>query len=351
MSHSRWQGGLTNLAGVLSRQGKYEAAESLYRQGLQMMQKLLGAEHPDVASSLNNLAVVLTRRGQFPSALPLFAKAAQIEESVLRVTASETRMKSALGQVRGGEDALYGLLLEHPQDEKLKRLVMTTALLRKGRAAEAGTMANRLMHQSRNNPQTKQRFEKWQQVRQQREALLYGGGGNQSPVAYQAQLKELSQQADDMESQLAAAMPELRKLQPPKFEEIVAEVAARLPKDGVLFEVVRAAPYDFKATGTENPRKASHYMALVMTAEQQIVVKDLGEAAMMDGQVQELLTALRTPVSDPVQSAKALYEQVLKPVLPESAKHVYLSLDGDVYKRQGFCARRAGKVRGSGEPV
>ena len=130
----------------------------------------------------------------------------------------------------------YGLLLEHPQEEKLKRLVITTALLRKGRAAEAGTMANRLLHQSRNNPQTKQRFEKWQQIRQQREALLYGGDGNQSPVAYQAQLKELSQQADDLESQLAAAMPELRKLQPPKFEEIVAAVAARLPKDGVLFE-------------------------------------------------------------------------------------------------------------------
>ena len=30
---------LNNLAGVLFRQGKYEAAESLYRQGLQMSQK------------------------------------------------------------------------------------------------------------------------------------------------------------------------------------------------------------------------------------------------------------------------------------------------------------------------
>ena len=250
-------------------------------------------------------------------ALPLFAKAAQIEESVLRVTSSETRMKSALGQVRGVEDALYGLLLEQPNEEKLKRLVLTTALLRKGRAAEAGTMANRLLHQSRNNPRNKEQFKRWQQVRQQREALLYGGDGNQSPVAYQARLRELSQQADDLESQLAAAMPELRKLQPPKFEEIVAAVAARLPKDGVLFEVVRALPYDFKATGTEKPWQTPHYMALVMTADQQIAVQDLGEAAMVDGQVQELLTALRTPASDPVQSAKALYEQVLKPVLPE----------------------------------
>jgi tetratricopeptide (TPR) repeat protein len=319
---------LNNLALVLYRQGKYEAAEKLYRQALEMRQKLLGAEHPDVAISLNNLAVVLNRRGQFPSALPLYAKAAQIEESVLRATSSETRMKSALDQVRGSEDTLYGLLLEHPQDEQLKRLVLTTALLRKGRAAEAGTVANRLLHQSRSNPHTKQQFEAWQQVRQQRESLLYGSSGPLSPLEQRERLRALSEQADDLESQLAAAIPEIRELQPPKSEEILAAVAKRLPQDGVLFEVVRAMPFDFQAKGTESQWKAPHYLALVMTGNQQIVVQDLGEASVVDGKVQDLLHALRTPASDPVPSAKALYEQVLKRVLPELAKQVYLSVDG-----------------------
>jgi len=318
---------LHNLAFVLARQGQYEAAEKLYRQALAMTQKLLGAEHPDVATSLHSLANVLIRREQFATALPLFTTAAQIEESVLRATSSETRMRTALSMVRGTEDKVYGLLLAHPQDEKLQRLVMTTALLRKGRAAEAGTMANRVLQQSRSKPETKQRYEQWQQVRQQRADLLYRGG-QLSPLAYQRRLRELGLQAEDIESQLAAAMPELRQLQPPKLNDILAAVAKRLPKDGVLFEVVRAKPYNFKAKGRESPWRAPHYIALILMADQQIVVKDLGEGATVEGQVHDLLSALRTPASDPLKSAKALYEQVLKPVLPESAKHVYLSLDG-----------------------
>ncbi len=319
---------LNNLARVLERQGKYKAAETLYRQALAMKQKLLEVEHPGVATSLNNLARVLIRRGQFPQALHRFTQAEQIDESVLRATTSETRMRRALGMVRETEDTLYGLLLEQPNEEKLKRLVMTTTLLRKGRAAEAGTMVNRLLHQSRSHPETKQRYEQWQQVRQQREALLYGGSGHLPPQVYQARLRELSQQADDLESQLAATMPELRKLQPPKFDQILAAVAKQLPPDGALLEVVRAQPFDFKAKGMDNPWKDPHYLALVMTAEQQIAAHDLGEAATVDSQVQVLLSALRSPASNPTQSAKLLYDQVLKPLLPQAAKHLYLSLDG-----------------------
>jgi len=319
---------LNNLAGVLSRQGKDEEAETLFRQALAMREKHLGVQHPDVATSLNNLADMLIRRGQFLTAQTLFTKAAQIEETVLRMTSSETRMRSALDRVRGAEDVMYGLLLDHPNDTNQKRLVMTIALLRKGRSAEAGMIANRVLHQSRSKPKAKQRIEQWEQVRQQRESLLFGGGGHLSRMAYQARLKELNQQADDLESQLAATMPELRQFQPPKFNEILAAVAARLPKDGALLEIVRAQPFRFNAKGTEERWATPHYVALVMTADQQVIVKDLGAAATVDGQVQTLLSALRSPVSEPIQSAKAMYEQVLKQALPESAQQVYLSLDG-----------------------
>lgn len=76
---------------------------------------------------------------------------------------------------------------------------MTTALLRKGRAAEAGILANRLLHQSSSNPQLKEVFVRWQQARQQREALLFRGGGNLSPNIYRERLKEFGRQADDQE--------------------------------------------------------------------------------------------------------------------------------------------------------
>ena len=142
--------------------------------------------------------------------------------------------------------------------------------------------------------------------------LLFGGLGKLSPSDYQQRLKELGQRADDMESQLAASLPELRKLHPPKFDDILPAVA-RLPKDGALIEVLWVAPYNFKAKGPKHRWLTPHYLALVMTADQHIEVKDLGEASIVDNQVQALLSALRSPSSDPKDKAKALYDQILKP--------------------------------------
>lgn len=70
--------------------------------------------------------------------------------------------------------------------------------------------------------------------------------------------------------------------------------------------------------------------ALVMPAGQQIAVHDLGEAVSLDSQVEMLLSSLRSPVSDPTKSANARYDQVLKPLLPPTARHLYLSLDGSL---------------------
>jgi tetratricopeptide (TPR) repeat protein len=44
---------LNNLAVLYSSQGRYEEAEPLYLQALSMRQKLLGTEHPDVAKLLS----------------------------------------------------------------------------------------------------------------------------------------------------------------------------------------------------------------------------------------------------------------------------------------------------------
>lgn len=321
---------LNNLAALLALQGKYIQAEELHRESLAMKQRLLGAEHPDVAQSLHNISFVLTNQGRWAEALPLSAQAARIQEQQLRAVSSETRMRAALDDMRGEEDMVYGLLLEHAEDTGVRRLALTMALLRKGRAAEAGTLANRLLHQSSGNPQRKEQFERWQQVRQQREALLFGGAGKLTPSAYQESIKELSQQADDRESQLAAAMPQLRQLQPPKFDDILPAVAARLPKDGALIEVVLTARYPFQAKGAAPRWGTPHYVAMVLFSDQQIVAQDLGETIVIDSQVLSLLSALRNPGSDPTEAAQKLYRQTLAPLLSAGISHLYLSLDGSL---------------------
>jgi tetratricopeptide (TPR) repeat protein len=69
---------LNNLALLYGSQGKYEQAEPLYLQALEMTKKLLGAEHPDVATSLNNLAELYHSQGKYEQAEPLFLQALMI---------------------------------------------------------------------------------------------------------------------------------------------------------------------------------------------------------------------------------------------------------------------------------
>jgi hypothetical protein len=51
-SHPTVHHSMSNLAEVFSRQGKYEAAEALHRQTLQLREKVLGVEHPETLTSV-----------------------------------------------------------------------------------------------------------------------------------------------------------------------------------------------------------------------------------------------------------------------------------------------------------
>ncbi|RYP17189.1 hypothetical protein DL767_010064 [Monosporascus sp. MG133] len=54
---------INNLALVLNSQGKYEEAEQMHRQALKLRKAVVGGEHPDTLASINNLALVLNSQG------------------------------------------------------------------------------------------------------------------------------------------------------------------------------------------------------------------------------------------------------------------------------------------------
>ncbi len=74
---------LNNLAFLLNKQGKYREAEPLYRQALAMDEKVYGREHPEVATDLNNLAELLREQGKYTAAEPLYRRALAIREKKL----------------------------------------------------------------------------------------------------------------------------------------------------------------------------------------------------------------------------------------------------------------------------
>src|SRR5262249_31986166 len=71
------------LAQLYSAQGKYNAAESLYKQALAIHKKVLGPEHPRTSTTLNNLGFLYFKQGRYYDAEPLYQKSLAINEKVL----------------------------------------------------------------------------------------------------------------------------------------------------------------------------------------------------------------------------------------------------------------------------
>ncbi len=74
---------LNNLAALHDKQGKYAEAELLYQRALNIYEKARGPEYPDMATSLNNLAELYRAQGKYAQAEPLYQQALAILHKAL----------------------------------------------------------------------------------------------------------------------------------------------------------------------------------------------------------------------------------------------------------------------------
>jgi CHAT domain-containing protein/Flp pilus assembly protein TadD len=74
---------LNNLAELYQTTSRYAEAELLYKRALAIDEKVLGPEHHDVATALNNLALLYFTTGRYAEAEPLFKQALAIDEKAL----------------------------------------------------------------------------------------------------------------------------------------------------------------------------------------------------------------------------------------------------------------------------
>ncbi|MBE8987910.1 tetratricopeptide repeat protein [Nostoc sp. LEGE 12450] len=81
---------LNNLALLYNSKRKYSEAEPLHVEALSMRKRLLGDEHPSVATSLNNLAVLYNSQGRYSDAEPLYIQALAIAEKQLGANHTNT---------------------------------------------------------------------------------------------------------------------------------------------------------------------------------------------------------------------------------------------------------------------
>ncbi len=65
------------------KEEKYEQAEPLFQQALELRKQLLGEDHPEYATSLNNLANLYSNQGKYEQAEPLYIQALKLKKQLL----------------------------------------------------------------------------------------------------------------------------------------------------------------------------------------------------------------------------------------------------------------------------
>ncbi|PXX14300.1 CHAT domain-containing protein [Nitrosomonas ureae] len=81
--HPNTASSLDNLARLYQAHGEYAKAESLFQRALTVYEKTLGSEHPHTALSLDNLAALYQIQGEYAKAEPLYQRALSIREKAL----------------------------------------------------------------------------------------------------------------------------------------------------------------------------------------------------------------------------------------------------------------------------
>ena len=135
---------MNNLAALYESQGRYGEAEPLLKEALQVLGEVLGEEHPYTLSSMNNLALLYQFQGRYGEAEPLYKETLQIGEKALGKTHPKTlsfqlnyiglmahlkKDPSAFRLLKGMEVLLFSYSFQElysTSDERVRRLFLIT---------------------------------------------------------------------------------------------------------------------------------------------------------------------------------------------------------------------------------
>ncbi|HLL52643.1 MAG TPA: CHAT domain-containing tetratricopeptide repeat protein, partial [Myxococcaceae bacterium] len=337
-NHPAVAASLVNLADLWMVQGLFQRAEPLLQRALGISETAPDASHPWLTRALNDLAVIRLARGRRAEALPLLSRAFTLSEARLRKEAlafSGSRLESFLQLLRADEERLYALLRAHPEDAGVRRLALTAALLLKGRSVEETADTSRSVYRGLGT-QDRELFERLRGLRTQLAKLAWNGPGQEDPATYPHRLKELTDQGDALERDLAQRSAPLRALGAlPSPEVMVDRVAAALPKDGALVELIAYADRPLAPRpGTPKSKVPSEhrYLALVLLPTGDTRAVDLGPAAPIDTAASRLRDALASRDAAYQGAARELYRVAFRPLRPllGNVNRLFLAPDGQL---------------------
>ena len=321
---------MENLAGVLLAQGKLDEAETLLRRSLVIKETRLGKDHSSFAIAYLNLAGLSLSRGQVDQALKYIQSGRRIQEKRLRTSPTEEYATSLLAAMQDLHHLTYGLPLHRSRPAGAAEFALQTALLSKSRTLELGRLASQALKSALRTQEQQQRYQKMQDILSQSTQLFDQGVAGRAEG--RAAIQALLFQAQQIEQELAREAGVSSSQVFPGMDQIVAQVAARLPAGSALVEVVLGATADFQRVADWRTTVKYHYLALVLFGDRKVHAIDLGEIEVVHSKVMDFLRALEHQLPDAQVHGQAAYQQVFLPLEPllkaRRISHLVVSPDG-----------------------
>lgn len=338
---------LNSMGKMYLRKGDLANAEAKLLAALHMRESLFGPDNPVTMLALNDLALVRMAMNRPTSAMELLRRSLAFSEEMLgkirRVTVDRA-IADYLSTLRDEAQEIYSLA-EASSDSAAARLGLIAAVLRKGRSLDVAAESAKSFVDNF-DPAAQEKFRQLSSKRQLLSAMLLRRSGGLTDAQYQQRATKLEREIDELVQELSALSPRFKGAQQViHVETILDEVAAKLPADSALVEIVQFTPFLFNARRNDAQRGAPRYSAMVLLPDQARTVRvvSLGEASSLDHEIRKFLAEIsRSPVmeagcqrqsnSSRVRAAAvALYQRLLAPLSSSLAgrRKLFLSLDGD----------------------
>jgi tetratricopeptide (TPR) repeat protein len=332
--HPHLSRSLTALAALLLAQGKYAEAAPYYQQVLAADRQLYPSEnypygHPDVAGSLANVGFLLLAQGKYAEALPYLQQAQTSYQGLgaaLFAAASEVEAFNFAAKLPRIRDDLLSLhaRLSEPAETFYTPVWRSKAAITRflERRREALTQTE--------DEDTQDLWRRFLTTRQELARLTLTPAGYSTALVRRVQ--KLSEARLELERQLAARLPALRRQQ-----ELArlgpSDLVRKLPPRVAFLDVLVYSRFaqDPQVPGQAGQRHTRHYLAFVLHRDQPVRLVELGAAQPVDAAVAAWRRDLAAgQVSAATQTLRQLVWEPLAKHLPPGTETVFLAPDGSL---------------------
>lgn len=310
-------------AHLYRRQGAYDQAETIWRRWLAYQSTVMQSTDE---STLNTLAELSWARGNLAQAVDFRQRALAVEEEqIIRAlsAASDQESQDYIAQFRDTVSITVSFSIAAATHPPAAALGLTNVLQRKGRTLDLLATRQRYL-QDQLSPPAQRLLVQLEEVRSQLSNLIF-----QPDQPDPQRLAHLQTEAAHLEQQLASST----NLIPDNLSGVTtAAVQQKLPAQTALVEYVLYQPYDLDQPFTQ-ALGAPRYMAYVLHPQGDVAAIDLGEAATIDQQIENLRRQLQhpfTPLDAVHQAGRQLHQLLIEPLTLGTAEHLLLAPDGQL---------------------